>query len=65
MSTIDPTKMAHYRETARRRQAEREQALQKRHQQALALAHEAVPAFLLRPPLFTDCFTQNCRCACY
>jgi uncharacterized protein len=46
MTTIDPAKMAQYRETARRRQAEREQALLERRQQALALAHEA--ARLLR-----------------
>ncbi len=46
MTTIDPAKMAQYRETARRRQAEREQALMEWRQQALALAHEA--ARLLR-----------------
>jgi uncharacterized protein len=44
--TMDPAKMAEYRQTARRREAERRQELIARRRQSLALAREA--AALLR-----------------
>jgi uncharacterized protein len=50
--TIDSIKMAQYRQTARRREAEKRQALDARRRQALALAHEA--AALLRQRFSAD-----------